>query len=848
MEASIAGGMAARHGLTLLLTLLVAAVLAGEADAAEVEVALYLKEDADSQSDGELDPLVPGSEIYSRAPVNNTPGASYIEVAEWTSPALEFEANASGTWTGEVVAHSSADINIQLQFSLLVNGEIVDQFETSNEQVSMNGDVELSGSGSLPAQTFPTSGFKLRIESRWSYSGQPPPLSPEANPELRYGSTSEENYDGHLVLLIDHVRASLDGNPVHDSAARQVAVHTLVEDAFGTEWLPEEKQEYTLRMGPAGASQWDATTDRVTDENSRLSVKFVWSYDGHEVPPNEHDYNMHISFSDTLSQAGWDFSFSTELTVPPVPDIELSGSTTGTVAPGNSRIYSVIATNTGNGEDTFRFSTELTVPGWDAALDTSSLSLGAGQSQTVKLTITAPDDAGNGDPDGTRLTAVADSDSGIHDSLEFSTSVVVPPADWSFGLVAAPNDDWDGTYYLIRDRAAVTVTLTLTNQGNQNNDFSLQTLVSPVGAFSATVQPSYVSSVAPGASEQMVVQITVMEAFLGSTGVVTIEASGGGNEVERADLDLRLEQSGSLNLGTSNLQLSAEQSGSAHHTLIVANSGPPLQVYFTVSGLTTADAPAVGWVSFIDREGSPIVGDSPQVMLLLLGTEQVTLEITVPANGEAGEYVLEVWMLNQEHKRISEKHTFTVTATAAPEATSSNLFLYGIMAVLFAGIAGGSYWYLSRSSDDDDDDEPGGDVELPAVAAATTGPVAAVTTAPFEAASAAVTAVEPVAAQLEQVTAIPAVSPVEAVQPAVAEAISTAPVAVQPVTAAPVAVQPVTAAPVAVQPVMAETVPVETQPVVAQPVVTEAVAVEPVAAQPMIVKAQPLEEEEIEFE
>ena len=445
---------------------------------------------------------------------------------------------------------------------------------------------------------------------------------------------------------------------------------------------------------------------------------------------------------------------------------------------------------------------------------------------------------------GTRLTAVADSDSGIHDSLEFSTSVVVPPPDWSFSLVAEPNDDWDGTYYLIRDRAPVTVTLTLTNQGNQNNDFSLQTLVSPVGAFSATVQPSYVSSVAPSGSEQMIVQIAVMEDFLGSTGVVTIEASGGGNEVERADLDLRLEQSGSLNLGTSNLQLSAEQSGSAHHTLIVANSGPPLQVYFTVSGLTTTDSPAVGWVSFIDREGSPITGDSPQVMLLLLGTEQVTLEITVPANGEAGEYVLEVWMLNQEHKRISEKHTFTVTATAASEVTSSNLFLYGIMAVLFAGIAGGGYWYLSRSDDDDDDDdEPGVDVELPAVAAATTGPVAAATTAPLEAVPAAVAVVGPVAAEPEPVAAIPAVSPVEAVQPAVVEAVATAPVAVQPVAAQAVAAAPV---PVEAQPVIAQ--PVIAQPVVAQPVVVEAVAVEPVAAQPVIVKVQPLEEEGMEFE
>ena len=132
MEASLAEGMATRHSLTLLLALIVAAALAGEADAAEVEVALYLEGDADSQSDGDLDPLVPGSEIYARAPVNSNQTGSYTEVAEWASPTLEFEANASGTWTGEVVAHSSADINIQLQFSLLVNGEIVVENDRHN--------------------------------------------------------------------------------------------------------------------------------------------------------------------------------------------------------------------------------------------------------------------------------------------------------------------------------------------------------------------------------------------------------------------------------------------------------------------------------------------------------------------------------------------------------------------------------------------------------------------------------------------------------------------------------------------------------------------------------------------
>ena len=275
-----------------------------------------------------------------------------------------------------------------------------------------------------------------------------------------------------------------------------------------------------------------------------------------------------------------------------------------------------------------------------------------------------------------------------------------------------------------------------------------------------------------------------------------------------------LVQSGLIDLRHSNLQLSAEQGGWDSHEFEVrnTNSEEAILIYFASESLT--DPAASGWLSFSDRDGQPV---SAQSLILIPpgGTQTVTLRVSVPSSAATGHYTMEVWLSNDQHARISEKRAFSVEAVTPTEATSSSLMLYGVAAVLFAGIAGGGYWYVSRDDEDYDDEEEEGDPDEPPAVAATEGlPVASVEAAPV----AAVEAAPPVATTTPVADVAPGVAP----QPA--------PVVVaQPAAVEAVAVQPVEATPV--------------EAVVVQPV--EAGAVE---ATPVVVKAQVVEDEdEMEF-
>jgi hypothetical protein len=362
-----------------------------------------------------------------------------------------------------------------------------------------------------------------------------------------------------------------------------------------------------------------------------------------------------------------------------------------------------------------------------------------------------------------------------------------------------------------------------------------------------------VSGLAPNEAQQVQVTLSVSPSYGGVDGTATISASltGGVSGSESATVDIELVQSGFIDLRHPNLQLSAEQGGWDSHEFEVrnTNSEEAILIYFASESLT--DPAASSWLSFIDRDGAPV---SAQSLILIPpgGTQTVTLRVSVPGSAATGHYTMEVWLSNDQHARISEKRAFSVEAVTPTEATSSSLMLYGVAAVLFAGIAGGGYWYVSRD-DEDYDDEEGDSDEPPAgapmeglpVASVEAAPVAAVEAAPPVATTTPVADVTPVAPQPAPVQAVVA-------QPAVVEA-----VAVQPVVAAPVVAQPVVAQPVEATPVEAVAVqPVAVQPVEATPVeavAVEAVAVQPVEAgaveaTPVVVKAQVVEDEdEMEF-
>lgn len=834
----------------LLLGSLALLLLLPALPAEEAPVAFYMDEDASTAAPGGLEVDRPPDASPHTAQVDSNPtGNNYVHVADWESSSLGFSINASGEWSGKVTVYSSHDINIKLQFSIVVADEVKGSLETTTETIN-DGEMLLEGSGTLAHTTLPTAGFTLRIEAQWNLNvGQQPPGN--ATIELRYGSRASPDLEGGIVLPVGHARAIADGAANHDETGRKVTVYARVEDAFGNDYLPGGKAGYTMRMGPQGESPWEGSCELVTSKGTWMQARFDWFYEGHSLPAGNNAYSVEVTFTDTLSNYEWSADFTVWVNIPATPELEVdAGTMSRNVNPGKSVTYTLTVYNSGSGDDTVLLSSAGTIDGWTAELGDDDFFLAAGDSKSVQLTITAPSSAGDGEEDNTVVTARAESDAGIHDSQVFSTTARIPDPDWSFRLDLLGSPD-----ITVRDRGEVQFQIAVTNKGNQDASYTFSTVSNPSGAFTASFSPSMVSGLAPDEAQQVQVTLSVSPSYGGGTGTATISASltggGSGSGSESATVDIELVQSGFIDLRNPNLQLSAEQGGSVSHQFEVRNTNPeePIRIYFASESLT--DPTASSWLSFSDRDGQLV---SAQSLILIPpgGTQTVTLRVSVPSSAATGHYTMEVWLSNDQHARISEKRAFSVEAVTPTEATSSSLMLYGVAAVLFAGIAGGGYWYVSRDDEDYDDEEEEGDPDEPPAVAVTEGlPVASVEAAPVAAVEAAppVATTTPVA---DVAPVAPQPAPVVVAQPAAVEA-----VAAQPVVAAPVAAQPVVAQPVEATPVEAVAVqPVAVQPVEATPVeavAVEAVAVQPVEAgavevTPVVVKARVVEDEdEMEF-
>jgi hypothetical protein len=152
----------------LLLGSLALLLLLPALPAEEAPVAFYMDEDASTAAPGGLEVDRPPDASPHTAQVDSNPtGNNYVHVADWESSSLGFSINASGEWSGKVTVYSSHDINIKLQFSIVVADEVKGSLETTTETIN-DGEMLLEGSGTLAHTTLPTAGFTLRIEAQWN--------------------------------------------------------------------------------------------------------------------------------------------------------------------------------------------------------------------------------------------------------------------------------------------------------------------------------------------------------------------------------------------------------------------------------------------------------------------------------------------------------------------------------------------------------------------------------------------------------------------------------------------------------------------------------------------------------
>ena len=643
-----------------------------------------------------------------------------------------------------------------------------------------------------------------------------------------------------VTLPISHLQIFSGDDPTSVTGQSAYYVYVNVYDVFGVDGvLSLENDDYSMKMGPEGESPWSASVDKVSKKSDYVEIKFIWSYEGHTLPAGENPYSIEVDARDLLSDLDWSKNLQTSIYIEPEPDVEINPvtSTSKTVEFGKAAVYTLSIENTGSGMDEFIviFDNDLN---WDVSLDITDIELEPGASQNIKVSVTPPNTASDGEESRTEITVTASSDSDISESVTLVTTAAEPEPNWDFSVIIDKDSseayDYSSDSFIIKDRAPIEVHFSVLNEGNDQNNYNMKA-ISSENAFSSSFDQSIISSLPQGQMDSIILTLAPREDYYGTNTFVEIEVTSAANgKTETVTIEIFLEQSGNI-VGTSSPQLKVSTGKSLRHTLSISNTdaNDAKQIYFGVSGKEPNDKLAESWFKFTNKDGRDIEYGSFQVLLPGQLVE-ITITVSIPPNADIGSYDMEIWLLNDQNARISNIHSIQVVAVQAEESEESDTILYAALALVLGGVLVYGYrnFYIDDGYEDEYDDfdeledvpemfeefpspnPESAPVEPAPVAAVEPAPVAAVEPAPVAAVEPApVAAVEP--------------APVAAVDPASAETNAKprkkwfglfgsseakseeAPVAAEPVAAAPVAAEPVVAAPVAAEPVVAA-------PVVAQ--------------------------------
>ena len=798
---------------------------------------------------------------------------TFQEVGRWTTTSLQAESNVSGEWSGKAWVSSNRDATVTLRYTIIQNDNNLDEFEFSGD-VNSGETAQLAGSSDFSLQGLDESSITLLVESSWTAqpgSAPPPPTEGNTTITFDYGTGSS---DTKVTIPISHLRMSSGSSPSLVTGQSEFYVYVEISDVFGVDdVISLSKSDYSMQMGPSGESSWSSSVDKVSDKGDYVEVRFLWSFEGQTLPAGENTYNIEVDTTDLLSDLSWSKNLQSMIYIEPEPDAEIEAitSTSKVVEFGKTALYTLSVRNSGSGSDEFIITYDNN-DNWDVSVDIFDLTLDAGDSQNIKIGVMPSESASDGQESPTIITVTAASDSGVYDSVTLVTTAKEPEPDFDFSIIINELDnenyDYSSDTFIIKDREPLEISFTVTNLGNELNNFNLK-FTSTDNAFSSNFDRSSLSSVSPNQNEIVLLTLTPRDDYYGTNTFVEIEVnSGGDSKTKMETLEIFLEQSGNI-IGNSNLKLETSLDNSLTHTLQISNLDidEANLIYFGVSGVSSDDKLAETWVSFKNKDGKAIAYGS-FLTLLPSQTTDVTVMISIPSSADTGSYEISIWMENDQKIRISEQYKFKIVATPAEESTESNLLVYGVLTTALVGVILYGYRNFNTYEDEDYDDYdeledlPEFIDEFPSPAENSVPEAIPQAVVPEPVAQMAVSEAVPQAAIAEPIPDV-AAQPMQSetpekpkkkwfglfgksdsvpdTQPVAAEPVMAQPVAAEPVMAQPVAAEPVMAQPVAAEPVMAQPVaaePVVAQAVAAEPVVAQAVAAEPVVAQ--AVAAEPV--------
>lgn len=225
---------------------------------------------------------------------------------------------------------------------------------------------------------------------------------------------------------------------------------------------------------------------------------------------------MHVTATSVISPAFYAVVTNTTIVTGPIPaaGVDIEPNRSGQGQPGTQVIYQHVVTNTGNISDTFLL-TYASSQGWTVATTPMSVTLNAGESVGVQVTVDIPGAAAIDIIDTTLITATSITDPAVYDVVTDTTTVV---GTTTAGVLIGPNNS---------DAAAPGDTLiyqhTVTNTGSSTDTINL-TVGSSQG-WTVVVAPNNVT-LGGGATYPVLVTVTVPGgATPGTQDVTTVTAT-----------------------------------------------------------------------------------------------------------------------------------------------------------------------------------------------------------------------------------------------------------------------------------------------------------------------------------
>ena len=680
------------------------------------EVDLYLSGQVASDQEGDLEITKPGGTSFTSADMetNASGPGQFSEIGTWRNPQdLTKVTNLSGTWSLTAWVFSDADINLDLRVTLRKAGGDIDTL-LAEQALSGGSDSEVSISGSIDTEEWDTNPIEIFVESRWDPPQSPPPgWQGPTQLELRYDASS---YHSRVSVSLDLVDLSLaDKGVTHNDEDTEVKVVVLAESPFGQVPLSDDIRDYTMTIAWEGDEAYPMAASAPGFQDGR-KINFEWDYGGLTLPAGTNPYSVSMEANDALTSEQWEVSFTISLYIKEVPGLELDpGSTEArNVNPGKFARYTFTVANPGTAEAEIELSlSSPDLQGWDLALSKYEFTLDPGEDMSITLTVTAPQDALGDEQEITEVTAMTLGDEELEETVEYTTTVVIPPA--SYGLSLKQENDYLQTSW---DLEPVVYELVVTNQGNRPDTFYL-TIFEKHDGLSYVYDPYTASDLDP--AQQMPVTLTVtpkddfmehVDRWPAEIDILAV-ATSKADPSRSKDVSMLFESrfSGEILLDEDEEEHRIRQDKSARGVFNIQNRQEEvLSLYFQVTETGESLADSSKTLSkikfyFYDEEDNEI-DDREPLVLQSLESADITFRVVVTSGARVGDYEFDIMALDaDDDTAVSSVSMITVKALEAEEDDELPVMLVGGVTVAVVGILGALIYFKPWSRFDADEED-----------------------------------------------------------------------------------------------------------------------------------------------